>query len=285
MLREAGARAVDRVRHKNIRDAVAVIRTPYYVLLPAILFLLAPDILQVFPCPTAISSVLVLLNGPSSEYVEMLANMSRTAEVEYSRYHGMVVPGAVPNQAARAGATCKTAGIVLTSTSPTSPCDFHKCTVTPGSTTSGNAGVGSAAGAWQCACGKICPSGQFLARHRRMCGGRRATAIDEEEEEEEAEDGAGSEEDTNGMDIAKVEGEVLQTYGELHYEHFLSGAAVQQHKAACKSVTSAQSTAIKRALEGKLMPGVDLDSIINPIMDAAENTETKVPRRQRSKRD
>ena len=77
------------------------------------------------------------------------------------------------------------------------------------------------------------------------------------------------------MDIAKIEGEVLQTYGELHYEHFLSGAAVQQHKEACKSVTKAQSNAIKRALRGKLMPGVDLDSIINPIMDAAEKYRHK----------
>ena len=93
--------------------------------------------------------------------------------------------------------------------------------------------------------------------------------------ESEGWDGAESEEDTNCMDIAKIEGEVLQTYGELHYEHFLSGAAVQQHKEACKSVTMAQRNALKRALRGKLMPGVDLDSIINPIMDAAEKYRHK----------
>jgi len=109
-----------------------------------------------------------------------------------------------------------------------------------------------------------------------MCSSYKATAIDEEEEEEEEEYDMDEEAEVMyDMDVSKIDGELLQTYGELHYEHFLSGAAVQQHKAACKSVTSAQSTAIKRALEGKLMPGVDLDSIINPIMDAAEKYRNK----------
>ena len=110
----------------------------------------------------------------------------------------------------------------------------------------------------------------------RMCASSKATPIHEDDEEEEEKiDEAEGEEDATCMDISKVEGEVLQAYGQLHYEHSLSGAAVQQHKAACNSVTMAQSTAIKRALRGKLMPGVDLDSIINPIMDAAEKYRHK----------
>ena len=269
---------MDRVRHKNIRDAIAVIRTPSYVLLPAILFLLVPDILQV-ACPVSVSSavrVLVLGNGLSGAYVEMLANMSRTAQVEYTKYHGLTVPGAVANKAAGAGAgTCKAAAIARSTSISTAPFDFHKCTLTPGSAGSSSAAGMSSAG-WLCACGKICPSGDFLFRHRRMCASSKATPIHEEEEEEEEEiDEAEGEDDATCMDVSKVQGEVLQAYGELHYEHFLSGAAVQQHKAASNSVTMAQSTAIKRALRGKLMPGVDLDSIINPIMDAAEKYRHK----------
>ena len=213
MLREAGARVVDRVRHKNIRDAIAVIRTPSYVLLPAILFLLVPDILQV-ACPVSVSSavrVLVLGNGLSGAYVEMLANMSRTAQVEYTKYHGLTVPGAVANKAAGAGeGMCKAAAIARSTSISTAPFDFHKCTLTPGSTGSSSAAGKSSAG-WLCACGKICPSGDFLFRHRRMCASSKATPIHEDEEEEEEEiDEAEGEEDATCMDISKVEGEVLQ---------------------------------------------------------------------------
>ena len=116
-----------------------------------------------------------------------------------------------------------------------------------------------------------------------MCGSHTATAVAEDEEvrieevcnEEEKDEEVAAEEDIACLDQSKIEGEILQSYGELHYEHFLSGAAVQQHKKACKRVTSAQTKAIKRALRGKLIPGVDIDSIINPIMDAAEKYRNK----------
>ena len=72
------------------------------------------------------------------------------------------------------------------------------------------------------------------------------------------------------LDISKIQQEALHSSAELHYEHYIPTAHKQHFKEASERIAKLQSSAIKRALHGKLLPGTSLDELIDPIMEACK---------------
>jgi hypothetical protein len=62
----------------------------------------------------------------------------------------------------------------------------------------------------------------------------------------------------------------LDVCADMHLNHYLPQSSVQCHKEGIAKLASAQSAAIKEALRGHLKEGVELDTLIDPIMKAQE---------------
>ena len=121
-------------------------------------------------------------------------------------------------------------------------------------------------------CGKQCGSFFVHSTHARRCTGP-PEPMDlgqcgdvEDEQAARAEVNADMTDDA----VAQIRDLYLDVYGRMHYEHYATPADVQRAKLAAQRVSAKQTDAIKRALKASCLPGTDLDSLINPIMQANE---------------
>jgi hypothetical protein len=85
---------------------------------------------------------------------------------------------------------------------------------------------------------------------------------------------------------SRISEEWLQTLGEMHFDHYHSQASIARQKDAAWRIAQLQSSAIKAALDGKLLPGVQdaLDELIDPIMAAIQrfhNPRTEADAREK----
>ena len=119
-------------------------------------------------------------------------------------------------------------------------------------------------------CGKQCGSFFVHTTHARRCTGP-PEPMDlgqcgdvEDEQAARAELNADITEDA----VAQIRDLYLDEYGRMHYEHYATPADVQRAKLAAQHVSAKQTAAIKRALKASCLPGTDLDSLIDPIMQA-----------------
>jgi hypothetical protein len=146
----------------------------------------------------------------------------------------------------------------------------------------GGNGGGSDSGPFICSCSKEFDTDAKLRNHQIRT--RHETAQCEpcdEPGETEAEAEAHAEAHAEANAEAKAERAVddigeawLDTCTELRYEHYQSGATVQRVKDAQRAITSAQTAAVKSAVAQHMKPGVNLDALIDPIMEATDRYRT-----------
>ena len=206
-------------------------------------------------------------------YIKMLERMANESAAEYDVFCGYTAVWSTATTATRSVASGNSEAFQrfrFTGDSRISPISFvHSTRVAVEHTQA------TAASTYECSCGMFWDDVPSL-RHRQQSSCTYA-AIDpsmvQESEASELDEASAEASQSN------VDSVFLQSCGELHYEHFVSTANTQRHKEACARVSAAQTKAIKKALNGKLVPGVDLDSIIGPIMGVADKFQHKVSER------
>ena len=126
-----------------------------------------------------------------------------------------------------------------------------------------------------CSCGKIFPSAHALLHHRLRYRHPLASdvCVSADESDDDSSD-AEAEQSRAERDIDDVAEQFLDECTELRYEQHISPANVQRFKDGMVRVTARQTEAVKRALRTHVRPGVNLDDLIDPIMEATDRYAT-----------
>ena len=230
------------------------------------------SLLAIGPCPE-------FRYGSTESFVQMVDRMAANASAERAVRDGCA-PAALSRSALATTATrrCWSTGTLFAARLTVLPVSLgmHQYVGSPSGKGSGAGAAAAQQPSYQCSCTKRFGSLFRLSQHqsRSGCIGTRAAvqkrkscaAVEERAAKRRAREAAG---EVASFDVRRIEQETLLSNAELHYEHHVQTATIQRAKEGSSRVSTLQSKAIKRALKGKLQPGVSLDGVIDDIMDAS----------------